>query len=55
MECKEFGFAIFCQIFCHYIYHLSEGEGTIFLQQKSYYIGENRDKAISRLGMDSIQ
>ncbi len=33
MECKESGFAILCEISCHYIYHLSKGKGTI-LQQK---------------------
>jgi hypothetical protein len=42
MECKEYRSAIFCQISCHYIYHLLEGESTIFLKQKCYYIDENR-------------
>jgi len=26
MECKESGYAILCQISCHYIYHLSKGK-----------------------------
>ncbi len=54
MECKESGFAILCQISCHYIYHLSKGKGTI-LQQKYYYTIESREGVEGRLGIDYIQ
>jgi hypothetical protein len=50
MECKEFGFSILCQISCHYIYYLSKGKGTIFKQQKWYYIGESKEGAKGKLG-----
>jgi hypothetical protein len=55
MECKEFGFAIFCQISCHYICHLLEGKGTIFLQQECYYISENKEGAKDKLGTNYIE
>jgi hypothetical protein len=55
MECKESRFAIFYQISCHYIYHLSEGKGIIFLQQKCYYIGENIKGVEGRFGTYYIQ
>jgi hypothetical protein len=55
MECKESGFTILCQISYQYIYHLSKGEGTIFLQQKCYYIGESKEGPIGRLGINYIQ
>jgi hypothetical protein len=55
MECKESGFAILCQISCHYICHLSKGKGTIFLQQKCYDIVESKEGVEGRLGIDYIQ
>jgi len=55
MECKESGFAILFQISCHYICHLPEGEGVIFLQQKCYYIGQNEEGVVGKLGIDYIQ
>ncbi len=35
--------------------NLSKGEGTIFLQQNCYYIGENREGATGRSGTNYIQ
>jgi hypothetical protein len=55
MECKESRFTILCKISYHYIYHLSKGESTIFLQQKCYCIGESKKGAKSRLGTDWAQ
>jgi hypothetical protein len=55
MECKEYGSTILCQISCHYICRLSKGEGTIFLQQKCYYIIESKKGVKGRLGTYYIQ
>jgi hypothetical protein len=32
-----------------------DGEGTIFLQQKCYYIGESKEGVVGRLGTYYIQ
>jgi hypothetical protein len=54
MECKKFGSTILYQISCLYICHLLEGEDPIFLQQECYYIGESKNGAEGKLGIDYI-
>jgi hypothetical protein len=55
MESKKFKSTIICLISCDYIYHLSNKEGIVFLQQECYYIGESKKGAKGKLGTNYIQ